>query len=154
MVSTFQVTRHHDVAVDALAHLQKERPDAKMVLIGDGVTLPTIKEKVAQLKLNDAVFFAGYQPGDAFVRWLQALDIVWILGLGNDWSGRAAAQARACGVKVVAVDEGGLETNADSLVALDASEIAQASLDSSLVLGRTRTNAEIARLIERLYFVS
>ena len=60
--------------------------------------------------------FAGYQEGPAFVRWLQALDEVWILGLGNDWSGRAAAQARACGVRVVAVREGALERLADAVV--------------------------------------
>jgi L-malate glycosyltransferase len=36
-----------------------------------------------------------------------------VLGLGNDWAGRTALQARACGVRVVAAPLGALPRWAD-----------------------------------------
>jgi glycosyltransferase involved in cell wall biosynthesis len=113
MVSTFQESRRHSLGIAAFAQLRQLRPEARMVLVGDGALLEQIRQQVRQWGLEDRVTFAGYQQGDAFARWLQALDEVWILGLGNDWSGRAAAQARACGVRVVAVKEGALPELAD-----------------------------------------
>jgi L-malate glycosyltransferase len=108
MVSTFQATRRHDLALAAFAQLSDR---ASLVLVGDGPLQASL-----QAAAPKAVRFAGYQSGAAFVKHLQALDEVWILGLGNDWSARAAAQARACGVRVVAVDEGALSRYADALV--------------------------------------
>ncbi|MFM2152581.1 MAG: hypothetical protein RL199_1016, partial [Pseudomonadota bacterium] len=100
MVSTFQSSRHHDVGLAAFARLRATHPDARLVLVGDGVREPVVRTMTAELGLQDAVTFAGYRSGADFVRHLQALDTVWILGLGNDWSGRAAVQARACDVQV------------------------------------------------------
>ncbi len=108
MVSTFQSSRRHALALEAFA---RRTDGAHLVLIGDGPL-----EAELRAKAGDRVHFAGYQSGAAFVKHLQALDEVWVLGLGNDWSARAAAQARACGVRVVAVDEGALAQHADVLV--------------------------------------
>ena len=97
MVSTFQPSRRHSVAVAALALLQRRRPEARLVLLGDGVLQPRVRAQVSAERLGDHVAFVGYRSGGEYARYVQALDEVWILGLGNDWSGRAAAQARACG---------------------------------------------------------
>jgi glycosyltransferase involved in cell wall biosynthesis len=113
MVSSFQESRRHSLGIAAFAQLRQIRPEARLALVGDGALLEQIRQQVRESGLEDRVTFAGYQQGDAFVRWLQALDEVWILGLGNDWSGRAAAQARACGVRVVSVKEGALPALAD-----------------------------------------
>jgi glycosyltransferase involved in cell wall biosynthesis len=111
MVSTFQVTRRHEVGLEAFAQLRATRPDATLLLVGDGPREAELKSRA-----GEGVRFAGYQSGQSFTRHLQALDEVWILGLGNDWSARAAAQARACGVRVVAVDEGALAQYADAVI--------------------------------------
>ena len=116
------------------------------MLTGDGELEPELRSIVSALGLEGSVTFAGYQRAESFVRWLQALDEVWVLGLGNDYSGRAAAQARACGVKVVAVDEGALASLADALVpAPTAAAVADASLGSSRVSRSLPSNDEIAR---------
>lgn len=107
MVSTFQASRRHDLGLAAFKKLAR----GSLVLVGDGPLQAALQASAPQ-----GVRFAGYQSGPAFVKYLQALDEVWILGLGNDWSARAAAQARACGVRVIAVDEGGLSRYADALV--------------------------------------
>ena len=116
MVSTFQESRRHSLGIAAFAQLLQRRPEVRLVLVGDGALQEQLRQQVREARLEDRVTFAGYQHGDAFVRWLQALDEVWILGLGNDWSGRAAAQARACGVRVVSVKEGALPALADARV--------------------------------------
>jgi glycosyltransferase involved in cell wall biosynthesis len=114
MVSTFQPSRRHQLGLEAFAARLHREPSANFVLVGDGGLAPTLREQARSL--GSSVQFVGYQSGAAFIRYLQALDEVWILGLGNDWSARAAAQARACGVRVVCVDEGDLARYADELV--------------------------------------
>ena len=116
MVSTFQPSRRHGLGVNAFALLRHRCPGAHLVLVGDGALEGAVRAQVQALGLGHAVTFAGYRSGAEFVRWLQALDEVWLLGLGNDWSARAAAQARACGVRVVAVAEGALPSLADASV--------------------------------------
>lgn len=117
MVSTFQRSRRHEIGVAAFAELIKVRPEARLLLLGDGERVETIRAQVRQLKLDDKVLFVGYRKGLDFAQWLRSLDAIWVLGLGNDWSGRVAAQARACDVRVVAVDEGALSQWADQIIA-------------------------------------
>ncbi|WP_224370900.1 glycosyltransferase [Hyalangium versicolor] len=152
MVSTFQASRRHALGVTAFAELRRTRPEARLVLVGDGALLEQVRQQVHEHRLEEWVTFAGYQQGDAFVRWLQALDEVWILGLGNDWSGRAAAQARACGVRVVAVEEGALPSLSDVRVEQPSPE---AVVAASLSQGRARvehpSNQRIAEDVLALY---
>lgn len=152
MVSTFQPSRRHTEGIAAFAQLRAQQKDARFILVGDGELEPNLRAQVNQLGLDGAVTFAGYQQGAQFVRWLQALDEVWILGLGNDWSGRAAAQARACGVRVVAVNEGGLPAFADEIVANPvAHEVVRASQKATRANRESRTNAEIASAMMDFY---
>jgi glycosyltransferase involved in cell wall biosynthesis len=151
MVSTFQATRRHPLALEAFMLLLKQLPQAQLVLVGDGVTRDEVCARVEQMGLSQQVLFAGYRAGEEFVRWLQALDEVWILGLGNDFSGRAAAQARACGVRVVAVREGALPEHADVVVALEAEAIARASLGGQRRAVEPSSSEAVARRVLELY---
>jgi L-malate glycosyltransferase len=128
MVSTFQPSRRHELGVTAFNELVKRRPEAHLVLVGDGELVATTQALVRAKGLSARVHFVGYHRGDAFVRWLQALDEVWVLGLGNDFSARAAAQARAVGVRVVGVDEGALARFSDVVVARNATALANVAL--------------------------
>ena len=116
MASTFQPSRRHAVALAAFALVRRRVPDATLVLLGDGVLEPAVRLSVWEAGLTDAVRFPGYQRGGEFARWLQALDEVWVLGLGNDWAGRTALQARACGARVVTAALGGLPAWADAVL--------------------------------------
>jgi glycosyltransferase involved in cell wall biosynthesis len=152
MVSTFQISRRHDAGVLAFAQLASERPGARFVLVGDGETLPATRAAITALGLSDRVTFAGYQSGEDFVRWVQALDVLWVLGLGNDYSGRIAAQARACGVRVVAVPQGALPSLADELVStLSPNAIVAATLSGERRALKRLSNEEIARAVIALY---
>lgn len=152
MVSTFQPSRRHAMGVEAFAMYRTQLPVARLVLVGDGALLEATKRLVADKGLSHVVTFAGYQQGENFVRWLQALDEVWILGLGNDWSARAAAQARACGVRVVSVDEGALRDQADSRAMAPVAEcVAGAALSSNFSPPPHPSNARIAQDVLELY---
>jgi L-malate glycosyltransferase len=152
MISTFQASRRHSLAVGAFERVRAQRPDAHLLLVGDGGTQSEVRARVASAGLQAQVTFAGYQSGDAFVRHVQAMDEVWILGLGNDDSARAAAQARVCGARVIGVAEGALPSRVDELVhELTAKAVAEASLS-----GRRRdlvhpSNDQIAAQILELY---
>ncbi len=152
MVSTFQPSRRHGVGVEAFAQYRQRHPEARLVLVGDGALLEQTRRQVANLGLTEAVTFAGYQQGDAFARWLRALDEVWLLGLGNDWSARAAAQARASDVRVVAVSEGALPDLADARVdAPTPDAVVAAALSGQRAPVRHPTNDQIAADVLELY---
>ncbi|MGZ3459652.1 MAG: glycosyltransferase [Archangium sp.] len=152
MVSTFQPSRRHSLGVEAFAKLRQGHTGARLVLVGDGEQVELVRQQVRGLGLEEAVTFAGYQKGEAFVRWLRALDEVWVLGLGNDWSARVAAQARACGVRVVAVEEGNLPSLADALVEeLTPEAVVAASESGARALVAHPSNARIAADVLALY---
>ncbi len=154
MVSTFQASRRHDLAIEAFARLKRQCPGARLVLIGDGGLDAILRIGVLSRGITEAVTFPGYQQGPDFVRWLQAFDEVWVLGLGNDFSGRAAAQARACGARVLAVDEGALAAIADEVVVPDADAIVRASIAKTRralpVPGPEEIAAQVIALYERV----
>lgn len=151
MVSTFKPSRRHALGLEAFARLRRRTPSAHLLLVGDGVLGPELRARVDALGLSDAVSFPGYQAGEAFVRWLQAMDEVWILGLGNDWAGRAAAEARACGVRVIAVDEGALPRWADVVVSPETLDILAASVGGARRDVQLASASDVAREVCSLY---
>ncbi len=116
MASTFQPSRGHAVALAAFGEVRRRVRDATLVLLGDGILEPELRRAIHEAGLADAVRLPGYQRGLEFIRWLQAMDEVWVLGLGNDWAGRPALQGRACGARVVVAALGALPTWADAVL--------------------------------------
>jgi len=116
MVSTFQASRRHALALAAFARLQMCEPGAMLVLVGDGQLGPTLRAQADALGLSSHVRFPGYQSGESLVRWMQAFDELWVLGLGNDDAGRPVVQGRAVGARVVGVDEGALRHWVDAVL--------------------------------------
>lgn len=151
MVSHFQPSRRIDLGLRAFAELRVTHPGARMVLLGDGPLHEELQTLAKALGISDGVTFAGYQSGERFVHHLQACDAVFILGLGNDWTARTARQARACGARVVAVDEGALSSWADAIVPLDPGAISRAAVSAEKRAVQEIDNEEIARDILALY---
>jgi L-malate glycosyltransferase len=113
MVSTFQPSRRHDVALEAFRRVTARVPEATLVLLGDGQLGPELRARVEAMGLAAQVRFPGYQSGESLLRWMQAFDELWVLGLGNDEAGRPGLQARAVGATVVGVAAGALPAWAD-----------------------------------------
>jgi glycosyltransferase involved in cell wall biosynthesis len=116
MVSTFQPSRRHDVALAAFRLVLAREPRATLVLLGDGQLGPELRARAESLGIAARVRFPGYQSGESLVRWMQAFDELWVLGLGNDEAGRPALQGRAVGARVVGVADGGLPSWVDAVL--------------------------------------
>lgn len=71
----FAEHKNHTFLIDVFAEIKKIRPDAVLLLVGDGELRPTMEAKVDKLGLSDDVRFLGvradinelYQALDAFV---------------------------------------------------------------------------------------
>jgi glycosyltransferase involved in cell wall biosynthesis len=135
MVSTFQASRRHALALSAFARLRSREPQATLVLLGDGQLGPSLRAQADRLGLSAQVRFPGYQSGEVLVQWMQAFDELWVLGLGNDWAGRPAVQGRAVGARVVGAAEGALAHWADAVVP----ELTPEALAREALRGERRT---------------
>ncbi len=152
MASTFQPSRRHLLGLESFALLRRQRPEARLVLLGDGALEGRLRERAARPDLAGSVEFRGYVAGGAFVEALQSLDELWVLGLGNDWSARVAAQGRACGVRIVAVGEGALPSYADALCdAVSPEAVVKASLGGARRQVPILRPLEVARGVLALY---
>jgi glycosyltransferase involved in cell wall biosynthesis len=151
MVSALQASRRHDVAIEAFAKVRQRVPHAHLVVMGDGVEAEAIRRRILLHHLQEAVTCVGYRPASEFPRWLSAFDEVWILGLGNDFSARAAAQARKCGARVVGVPEGALPALADVVVNPTAEEVAGVALQSERSPKMIADTLEVAQRVINLY---
>jgi glycosyltransferase involved in cell wall biosynthesis len=67
----------HDVGtlLDAFAEVRPRRPDARLLLVGDGATRTAMEERARALLLDDAVRFTGLLPHDDVPRLMAAADI-------------------------------------------------------------------------------
>jgi len=137
MVSTFQPSRRHDVALEAFRLLTARVPGATLVLLGDGQLGPTLRARVEAMGLAAQVRLPGYQSEESLLRWMLAFDELWVLGLGNDEAGRPALQGRAVGARVVGVDAGALPTWADVVLP----EVTPEALAAVALQGERRTVA-------------
>ena len=74
-VGRFVTTKNHLFIIDIFKELKKLRPDAKLLLVGDGELVDGVKEYVSAKALEDAVIFCGvvsdaeryYSAADAFL---------------------------------------------------------------------------------------
>lgn len=152
MASTFKESRRHTLGLQAFDVLRRSLASAQMLLMGDGEKLSSAKSEAARLRLDDAVIFTGYVSSAEFVERLQAVDVLWVLGLGNDWSGRIAAQAKACGAAVVGIADGALPNLADVLVSDLIPEAVAAATKGITVRERVRrSNLQIASDVINFY---
>jgi glycosyltransferase involved in cell wall biosynthesis len=58
-VGRFEEQKNHDFLIEIAAEVVKRKPNMRLLLVGEGSLLPTIKQKVKQMNLDDNVVFAG-----------------------------------------------------------------------------------------------
>jgi glycosyltransferase involved in cell wall biosynthesis len=151
MVSTFQESRRHMLGLEAFKALSLECPQAQFVLAGDGILENELRQEARRLEIEGKVLFLGYQAQEKFIEVLKALDEVWILGLGNDHSARAAVQARACGVRVLGVTQGALGLWADEIIEPNEESILKAHRSGKRRQVVVPSKREVAEKVLELY---
>ena len=98
-----QVKRHIDL-VDAFAVVHRSNPQARLVLVGDGPLLGQVRERIATLRIEDAVLLLSFR--DDVDTLLPALDAL-VLASSSEGMSNAILEAMACGLPVIATAVGG-----------------------------------------------
>ena len=103
-VSRFVPSKRHDLLLAAFQRVLQQIPSARLVLVGDGPTLPRSKKIAAELGISHRVEFVGHS--DNVVKFYQSADVFVHTALYEGF-GMVITEALACGVPVVTSSEGG-----------------------------------------------
>lgn len=72
-VGTFRTPKNHDFLINIFVEIIKRQPNSKLIMVGSGELLPSIRDKVERLNLSDKIIFAGQQLNVS--EWLSAFDV-------------------------------------------------------------------------------
>ena len=100
-IGHFSTPKNHFFLIDIFAAFHKRKPDAKLLLAGDGPDFDAVVEKVRQLQLQDSVIFTGRRSD--VERLYQAFDVFL---MPSRWEGLPLVllEAQTAGLPVVASD--------------------------------------------------
>ncbi|MCL6450931.1 MAG: N-acetyl-alpha-D-glucosaminyl L-malate synthase BshA [Acetobacteraceae bacterium] len=104
-VSNFRPVKRVEVVVEVFARIQKQVPDVRLLMVGDGPDVCRAYERACALGVRDRVAFLGKQEDIPAI--LAGVDL-FLLPSATESFGLAALEAMACGVPVVASRAGGL----------------------------------------------
>ncbi|WP_181642543.1 glycosyltransferase family 4 protein, partial [Nocardioides massiliensis] len=97
------------VLLDAFAAVARERPDARLVLVGDGDDVPALRAHATALGIDSRVAWRGALSGAALVDAYQRASVVALPSLTEAESfGMTLIEAMACGRPVVGSRIGGI----------------------------------------------
>ena len=98
----------YDVAslIRAIPVIQRDIPQAKFVIAGDGVQRPYLEELATELGVIDSVSFIGSVKNDYLPRYLNMADVYVSTSLSDAGLSASTAEAMACGLPVVITDFG------------------------------------------------
>jgi glycosyltransferase involved in cell wall biosynthesis len=93
----------HHVAIEALAELAKARPDARLVIIGEGEERAALTALAARLGVANKVRLTGSLPNTELLKWYSAADVLLLCSSREGWA-NVLLESMACGTPVVATD--------------------------------------------------
>ena len=105
IVARMKPDRGQRILLEAFAAALRQVPEAHLVLVGRGEDEPALRELAGRLAPG-RIHFGGYLRGPGLVETYRALDVAVWLREGNDGACRGVLEAMACGVPVVAGNEG------------------------------------------------
>jgi glycosyltransferase involved in cell wall biosynthesis len=105
IIGRLMPVKNHSLFVEAAAHIHRDLPDARFVIVGDGDLRDELEAQVAALGLREVVVFTGWQPDVAAV--YGDLDVNVISSI-NEGTPLPVIESLAAGCPVVATAVGGL----------------------------------------------
>jgi glycosyltransferase involved in cell wall biosynthesis len=125
-VGRFVPLKNLPMLISAFARARECRPDAALVLVGEGALGGRLHEQVGRLGLTDDVIFLGHQPQARLPGLYAASDVV-LLSSSFDNSPNCILEANACERPVVATRVGGVPryvTDGENGLLADSSDVA------------------------------
>jgi teichuronic acid biosynthesis glycosyltransferase TuaC len=100
------------LVVETLPFLRDRYPDILYVMVGgprvdEPSYAPSLRRRVAELRLENHIRFAGPQPHATLSQWFNAADL-FVLATRSEGCPNVLLESLACGVPVVATDVGGV----------------------------------------------
>ena len=109
IVARMQKHRRFEIFFEALTKASAEIPNLKILLVGRGTWMDEVAVKpAARSELVGKAIFTGYRRGSEYVATLACMSVKVYLTPGSDGSCRAAREAMAMGVPLVAAKRGHL----------------------------------------------
>jgi glycosyltransferase involved in cell wall biosynthesis len=106
IVARMSPDRGHQLLLQAWSRVAGQMPGARLLIAGRGELEQELRLQVDQAGLGSSVTFIGYRRD--LPRFYRALDLKVLLAPGNDGTCRAALEAMASGVPVLAAERGAL----------------------------------------------
>ena len=104
----FRPEKRIDLLIKAVAQLKFTRPDARLVIIGDGPERNRLRKLIKYRQLEQQITLVGYQPQAELHRILKHCHAL-VLTSTVETFGVALIEAMACGLPVIATRCGGPE---------------------------------------------
>jgi glycosyltransferase involved in cell wall biosynthesis len=98
-IGRFTNQKNHAFLVDIFAGVVEREPGARLLLVGEGELMSTVRERVESLGLGDRVHFAGSRP-DVAQLLMGAMDVLVLPSL-HEGLPRVALEAQAAGLPLV-----------------------------------------------------
>jgi glycosyltransferase involved in cell wall biosynthesis len=109
IVARMQRHRRFEIFFEAMTRAAADVPGLKILLVGRGTWMEEVAVKpAARRELAGKAIFTGYRRGAEYVATLRCMDVKVYLTPGSDGSCRAAREALAMGVPLVAARRGHL----------------------------------------------
>ncbi len=91
-----------DVALEALARIATDYPDARLLVVGKGEEREELESLARRLGVSERADFVGRQPPEMVAKYLAASDAFLFPTRRDEAFGIVTAEAMSCGVPVVA----------------------------------------------------
>lgn len=98
-IGRFERDKQVDVVIEAIPAILKRHPETAFVFIGDGSMRAELQARCAELRIESAAMFVGYQTREQVAKYLAAASLVWV-----PMSGFVIYEAAAARRPVVAFD--------------------------------------------------
>ena len=105
LVANLRGSKGHRYFLDAAREVRHAVPEARFVIVGDGVAFADTQRRVRELGLDDAVVMTGFRRDVPEI--MAALDVLVLPSIKSEASSQVIPQALAVGTPVVATTVGG-----------------------------------------------
>jgi glycosyltransferase involved in cell wall biosynthesis len=105
LVADIRGSKGHNVFLEAAREVLRRRPEARFLIVGDGVGRGEVRRRVADMGLDAAVTLTGFRRDIPEV--MAALDVLVLPSIRSEATSQVIPQAFAVGTPVVASTVGG-----------------------------------------------
>src|SRR5437870_1150977 len=105
LVANIRGSKGHNVFLEAAREVLQRRPDARFLVVGDGVGRAEVRRRVGAMGLDAAVTLTGFRRDIPEV--MAALDVLVLPSIRSEATSQVIPQAFAVGTPVVATTVGG-----------------------------------------------